>query len=55
MKFEKERLEDIKHSNLACYISRTKNELEEWWMKCFIGEEERSNYKPYLDGNSILI
>ena len=38
---ELERLEELKKANMTRFIGHLKTELEDWWERCYISEEDR--------------
>lgn len=41
-------LEEAKKENMGHFISQLKQELEEMWEKCYVGEEEKEEFSPYV-------
>ncbi|KAK7074254.1 hypothetical protein SK128_021713 [Halocaridina rubra] len=45
---ELERLKEQQQQDLAKYINRLRREIEDWWEKCFISDEAKSEFVPYF-------
>uniref|UniRef100_A0A0P4W8E0 Protein regulator of cytokinesis 1 n=1 Tax=Scylla olivacea TaxID=85551 RepID=A0A0P4W8E0_SCYOL len=41
-------LEEAKKENMGHFISQLRQELEEMWEKCYVGEEEKEEFTPYV-------
>ncbi|XP_045116594.1 protein regulator of cytokinesis 1-like isoform X2 [Portunus trituberculatus] len=41
-------LEEAKKENMGNFISQLRHELEEMWEKCYVGEEEKEAFSPYV-------
>lgn len=43
-------LEEAKNENMGSFISQMRRELDELWEKCYVGEEEKEGFSPYVSG-----
>lgn len=48
---EKERLEELMRQNMGRFINQLRRELENWWEKCYISDEERNGFTPYFSNS----
>lgn len=48
---EKERLDELKRQNMSRFINQLRRELENWWEKCYISDEERNGFTPYFSNS----
>jgi protein regulator of cytokinesis 1 len=46
LKDELKRCEELKRQNIKCFVEEIRRELECWWDKCLVGEEERLHFQP---------
>ena len=35
--------------NVGRFINQLRRELEDWWEKCYVSEEEKEDFKPYIE------
>ncbi|PNF26068.1 hypothetical protein B7P43_G06395 [Cryptotermes secundus] len=47
LKDELKRCEELKCQNIKRFVEEIRRELECWWNKCSVGEEERLQFQPY--------
>lgn len=47
LQMELDRLEEAKRENMELFINQLKQELEQMWEKCYVGECEREAFAPY--------
>lgn len=47
LKEEIKKCEEVKRQNIQKFIEKMRNELIEWWNKCYISEEERRVFTPF--------
>lgn len=52
LRAELSRLQELKQQNMARFINQLRRELETWWEKCYITDEEKNAFLPYLSGKS---
>ncbi|XP_037775076.1 protein regulator of cytokinesis 1-like isoform X2 [Penaeus monodon] len=48
LRSELSRLQELKQQNMARFINQLRRELETWWEKCYITDEEKNAFSPYL-------
>ncbi|XP_027211206.1 protein regulator of cytokinesis 1 [Penaeus vannamei] len=48
LRAELSRLQELKQQNMARFINQLRRELETWWEKCYITDEEKNAFLPYL-------
>lgn len=48
---EKERLEELMKQNMGRFINQLRRELENWWEKCYISDDERNGFTPYFSNS----
>ncbi|XP_047485249.1 protein regulator of cytokinesis 1-like isoform X2 [Penaeus chinensis] len=48
LRAELSRLQELKQQNMARFINQLRRELETWWEKCYITDEEKNAFSPYL-------
>lgn len=46
------RCEQLKLLNMRQVIVATRQQLTEWWDKCYYSQEQRAQFKPYFTGKS---
>ncbi|KAG1680518.1 Protein regulator of cytokinesis 1 [Nymphon striatum] len=51
IKNEIHRCEDLKRQNMKLFILKMRDELDSWWNKCFISQEQRDKFDCYYDDN----
>ncbi|XP_022251972.1 protein regulator of cytokinesis 1-like isoform X2 [Limulus polyphemus] len=51
--FQKEidKCEVVKRQNIKVFVDKMRNELKQWWDKCFYGEKQREDFKPFYSDN----
>jgi protein regulator of cytokinesis 1 len=47
LKDELKRCEELKRQNIKCFVEEIRKELNQWWDKCLISEEQRLQFRPY--------
>ncbi|XP_063216139.1 protein regulator of cytokinesis 1-like isoform X1 [Bacillus rossius redtenbacheri] len=47
LKSELTRLEEIKRQNIKKFVEYARRDLEEWWQKCHLSEQQKLSFIPY--------
>ena len=50
LKEEIRRCEELMVANIKQVIEATRNELVEWWDKCYFSQQQREAFKPFFSG-----
>ncbi|XP_067129449.1 protein regulator of cytokinesis 1-like isoform X2 [Centruroides vittatus] len=51
LKEEIGKFEELKRKNIQKFVEKMRDELIEWWDKCYISEEERKAFTPFYDSD----
>lgn len=51
---EVDHLEELKLQNMKSVIQAIREELADYWDKCFYGQKQREDFSPYYDGGCWL-
>ncbi|KAJ9588710.1 hypothetical protein L9F63_018002, partial [Diploptera punctata] len=45
---ELKRCEDLKRSNMKLFVNEIRKELDDWWSRCMMTDEEKQSFLPYF-------